>query len=448
MKINVIGTGYVGLVSGVCLASRGHFVTCFDTNLETIQSLKQGKCHFYEKGLEDLFVENKNNLAFEFLDNNSEHKLLDCKVILIAVGTPTINGKIDLSQIKNATKKIGDLIRTHDKFISVIVKSTVVPGTTDTVVKKILEDSSKKKIGEFGLGMNPEFLREGNAIEDFIYPDRIVFGHEDDKTLEYLNEMYSSWDVDKVIINSRSAEMIKYVNNSLLATQISTINEYSNIAKSIGNIDFNSVINAVHLDKRWTPIDQSSGKRVKPEIINYLKPGCGFGGSCFPKDVMALAALSKEIGVNPRILDSVIKVNDCQPTVILDYLENITGSLNNKNILVLGLAFKPETDDVRESVSIKMIRYLNEKKCNISAHDPISINNAKKVINFDINFVDDWEKEFYNNDIIIVSTNWNEYKKLKQFDNKLSNQIIYDTRSLFNKNEFKNINYININYNE
>ena len=445
MKINVIGTGYVGLVSGVCLAAKGHFVKCFDTNLETIQTLKSGNCHFYEKDLEKLFAEFSENLSFELLDASSEHKLLDCQVILMAVGTPTVNEKIDLNQIKTASKKIGELLKNHDKFISVIVKSTVVPGTTDTIIKNILEDSSEKKIGEFGLGMNPEFLREGNAVEDFMNPDRIVFGHEDSKTLEFLYEMYNPWNVDKIVVNTRSAEMIKYVNNSLLATQISTINEYSNIAKTIGNIDFNSVMNAVHLDKRWSPFDKTTGNRVYPEIINYLKPGCGFGGSCFPKDVMALAALSKEIGIKPLILDSVIKVNQLQPKVILEYLEEKVGLLKHKNILVLGLAFKPETDDVRESVSLKIMKYLNDQKCNITAHDPISIENAKKIINFEVNYINNWEEELVNNDIIIVSTNWDEYRRLKNLDKILKDKVLFDTRSLFDKNEFTQTNYININ---
>ncbi|MAH61028.1 MAG: GDP-mannose dehydrogenase [Legionellales bacterium] len=445
MKINVIGTGYVGLVSGVCLAAKGHTVKCFDKNPKTIETLKKGKCHFYEKGLEELFKRYSDNLSFEVLDLSSEKKLVDAQVVLIAVGTPTINNKIDLSQIKSATKKIGELIKNHDSFISVIIKSTVVPGTTDTVVKNLLETSSGKKIGDFGLGMNPEFLREGNAVEDFMNPDRIVFGHEDKLTLKYLHEIYKPWDVDKVIVNSRSAEMIKYINNSLLATQISTVNEYSNIAKSIGNIDFNNVINAVHLDKRWSPIDTKSGKRIYPEIINYLKPGCGFGGSCFPKDVMALSALSKEIGVDSLILDSVIKVNQHQPKVILQYLEDKVGSLKGKNILVLGLAFKPETDDVRESVSIKIIEHLIEKECIISAHDPLATENAKRIINFDINYVIDWELEISNNDIIIISTNWNEYLKIKDLDNVIKNKFLFDTRSLFKKNELKNVNYININ---
>ncbi|MDC0273018.1 UDP-glucose/GDP-mannose dehydrogenase family protein [bacterium] len=445
MKINVIGTGYVGLVSGVCLAAKGHVVRCFDTNSETIHTLRSGKCHFYEKGLEGLFREHNNNLSFEFLDVSSDLVLSDCEVILIAVGTPTVNEKIDLSQIKTASRNIGKMIKNHDHFISVIVKSTVVPGTTDSVVKEILEESSGKKIGEFGLGMNPEFLREGNAIEDFMSPDRIVFGHEDQKTLELLDEIYSPWDVEKIVVNTRTAEMIKYVNNSLLATQISTINEYSNIAESVGNIDFNSVMHAVHLDKRWTPIDSITSKRVYPGIIDYLKPGCGFGGSCFPKDVMALAALSKEIGINPIILDSVIKVNQSQPKVILEYLEKRVGSLKHKNILVLGISFKPETDDVRESVSIKIMRYLSDLGCNITAHDPISFENAKKIIDFEVNYVDDWRGVLSENDIIIVCTNWNEYRELKEFNGELDSKVLFDTRSLFKKEDFDKLKYININ---
>ena len=445
MKINVIGTGYVGLVSGVCMAAKGHTVKCFDTNPETLHILKSGKCHFYEKGLEKLFVDFSENLSFELLDPSTEHELLNCQVILVAVGTPTVNEKIDLTQIKSASNTIGRLIKNHDDFISVIVKSTVIPGTTDTVVKSILEESSGKKIGEFGLGMNPEFLREGNAVEDFMNPDRIVFGYEDKVTLEYLHEIYSPWDVDKISVNTRSAEMIKYVNNSILATLISTANEYSNIAKSIGNIDFNTVMNAVHLDNRWSPIDKKTGKRIYPEIINYLKPGCGFGGSCFPKDVMALAALSKEIGIKPLILDSVIEVNQLQPKVILEFLEEKVGSLKHKNVLVLGLAFKPDTDDVRESVSIKLMEYLNTQKCNITAHDPISIENAKKIVDFDVNYVIDWKKELPLNDIIIISTNWNEYRDLKFIDDTLVDKIVFDTRSLFSKNEFRNADYININ---
>ena len=445
IKINIIGTGYVGLVSGVCLAAKGHKVKCFDTNESTIKILKSGKSHIHENSLEELLEEFSNNISFQLLNSDSEYKLLDCEVILIAVGTPTINNKIHLGQIEKACSTVGRLIKKSEKFISVIIKSTVVPGTTDTFVKKIIEDSSGKKLGEFGIGMNPEFLREGNAVEDFMNPDRIVFGYEDKNTLDLLKKIYIPWDADKVEVNTRSAEMIKYVNNSLLATQISTINEYSNIAKAIGGIDFNKVMNGVHLDNRWSP--KLNDRKIFPKIIDYLKPGCGFGGSCFPKDVKAIAALAKEVGVNPLILDSVIQVNKNQPSVILDVLKNKIESFDNKKIMILGLAFKPDTDDVRESVSLELLKILSKESCMLTAHDPIAIENAKKSIDFNdkINFTSDWKKEILNNDIIIIATNWNEYMDIKNLDKSLKNKILFDTRSLFNRKYFSEIEYLNIN---
>lgn len=445
MKINILGTGYVGLVSGVCLAAKSHQVKCFDTNIKTINLLNKGKCPFYENGLENLLDEFNSNISFKLLDLSSKPELIDSDVILIAVGTPTIDNKIHLGQIESACKIIGSLIKNSNNFISIIIKSTVVPGTTDTFIKNILESTSGKLIGDFGLGMNPEFLREGNAVQDFMNPDRIVFGFEDEKTLDILKEMYEPWDTDKVEVNTRSAEMIKYVNNSLLATQISTINEYSNIARAIGNINFNKVMKGVHLDHRWSPIINNS--RVRPQIIDYLLPGVGFGGSCFPKDVKAISALAKEKGINPIILDSVIKVNYNQPKEIINFLKNTVGNLNNKNILLLGLSFKPETDDVRESVSIKLIENLSKESCNISVHDPISTKNAKKVINIKtkINFLKNWRNRLIKNDIIIIATNWNEYKDLNKYDDLLENKFLLDTRSLLNKNDFKKTNYLNIN---
>ena len=293
--------------------------------------------------------------------------------------------------------------------------------------------------------MNPEFLREGNAVQDFMNPDRIVFGFEDEKTLDILKEMYKPWNTDKVEVNTRTAEMIKYVNNSLLATQISTINEYSNIARAIGNINFKKVMKGVHLDHRWSPIINNS--RVRPQILDYLLPGIGFGGSCFPKDVKAISALAKEKGVNPLILDSVIKVNHNQPKQIINFLKSKVGNLNNKNILLLGLSFKPETDDVRESVSIKLIENLSNESCNISVHDPISTKNAKKAINVKskVYFLKNWRNKLIDNDIVIIATNWNEYKDLNKYDDILENKFLLDTRSLLNKNDFKKTYYLNIN---
>ena len=446
MKLAVIGTGYVGLVSGVCLASKGHLVTCFDTNELTVNQLDKGICHIYENGLEKLLIGNKSNISFSLLDNRTEQKLLDFDAVLVAVGTPTKNGRADLSQIESVGRMLGRLIKNSSKYISVIIKSTVLPGTTDTFLKEILEEESGKKVGDFGLGMNPEFLREGNAIEDFQFPDRIVLGYEDVKTLDVLNRIYEPWDCEKIEVNTRSAEMMKYVNNALLATLISTINEYSNIARELGNIDFKKVMHGVHLDNRWSPLD-GDGKKINPQIIDYLKPGCGYGGSCFPKDVMAISALSEDIGVSSSILSAVIEVNEKQPVVIVDILKKEVSQLENKRILMLGLSFKPETDDVRESVSLKLLKLLDGKVKSLSAHDPIAISNAKNTLELknNIEFVDDWRNKLSDIDIIIVATNWAEYTDLANLPNQIEGKTILDARSLLIESDLPNVKYITVN---
>ena len=446
MKIAVLGTGYVGLVSGVCLAANNHTVTCYDTNQKIVNQLSDGKCHIYEPGLEDLLITCRSNIKFSLLDNKTEKQIMNCDAVLVAVGTPTVNERADLSQIETVGRMLGRLIRESDKYISIIIKSTVVPGTTDTFFKNIIEQESGKKIGDFGLGMNPEFLREGCAIEDFQFPDRIVLGYEDIKTLEILNAIYKPWECEKIEINTRSAEMMKYVNNALLATLISTVNEYSNIARMVGNIDFEQVMHGVHMDNRWSPLDQD-GLKVRPKIIDYLKPGCGYGGSCFPKDVMAISALAQDVGVAAPILESVIDVNERQPLMILDILKNQVENLYEKEVLLLGLSFKPDTDDVRESVSLKLLELLSGQVKSLSAHDPIAIANAKRALNSNnnIDFVENWKVKLPKVDIIIIATNWLEYANLSKMGEDIAGKIVFDTRSLLTQSDVSNFTYLTVN---
>ena len=366
--------------------------------------------------------------------------------VLVAVGTPTINGRADLSQIESVAQIMGRLIKDSDEFISIIIKSTVLPGTTDTFVKNIIEQESGKRLGAFGLGMNPEFLREGNAVEDFQFPDRIVLGYEDEKTLDILNTIYEPWDCEKIQLNTRSAEMMKYVNNSLLATLISATNEYSNIARAVGNVDFEKVMKGVHSDNRWSPLD-AAGEKTLPQIINYLKPGCGYGGSCFPKDVMAISALAEDVGVSSRILSAVIEVNQKQPEVMVDILKREVNQLEDKRILILGLSFKPDTDDVRESVSLKLIEILEGQVKSLSAHDPIAINNAKAALRSDIkvDFINNWKSELSNVDVIILSTNWREYAELAIMTEEISGKTVFDTRSLLTKSTLGDVTYVSVN---
>ena len=443
MKIKIIGTGYVGLVSGVCFASKGNHVTCYDINKDIILKLHSGKMHFYEPGVESVLKSTTKNDLFH-VKHLEELNISKNDVVFIAVGTPTKNNDIDFKFIKEASEKIGKEIAKCDGFTSVVLKSTVIPGTTDTLVKEIIEKNSSKKHGEFGLGMNPEFLREGNALDDFLTPDRIILGHDDQKTLEQLEEIYSPWNCDKIKVNTRTAEMTKYACNSLLAIQISSTNELANICSSIGGIDITDVMQGVHTDKFWNPILESS-KRANPEILSYLKPGCGFGGSCFPKDLKAIRNHSEKLGLNPHILNAVLKVNDNQPYQVINLLKQSFRSIKDKKLLILGLSFKPNTDDVRESVSIKIINELVLANAKIIAHDPVAIQNAKKHFNLNtkVDFSEDWQSKLSIVDAVLILTNWDEYKQLSNSSNqpKLKNKIIIDSRRLFNPTDFPDAKY-------
>ena len=446
MNVSIVGTGYVGLVSGVCLAAKGHRVTCYDIDRKVVDSLNSGIPHIYESGLQELLTSVLNDGMFT-VKLISDETFFENDVIVIAVGTPSDNGRIDLAHIKEVSQLIGKYLKTNESFVSIVVKSTVVPGTTDTVVRGIIEDISGRTLGQFGLGMNPEFMREGNAVQDFMEPDRIVLGYDNIKTLEKLQQLYEPWDCDKIAVNTRTAEMIKYVNNSLLATQISAVNELANIAAAIEDIDIIDVMKGVHADKRWSPI-LPNNSRIYPEILTYLFPGSGFGGSCFPKDVQALRSKACEVGVEPHILDAVLKVNENQPFQAVKLLKKSLINLENKKILLLGLAFKPGTDDVRESVSLKIIDYLLKDKARIFAHDPMAIENTKKIINKhnNLDFTDQWETTLSSVDAIVVATKWAEYKKLSSPDYQdiLEGKIILDATRFFKPTDYQKSIYLTI----
>lgn len=442
MKVAVIGTGYVGLVSGVCLAAKGHDVTCVDVNPDIVSRLNAGEPTIYEKGLPELLAEVRKSNLFRATENIRD-ALAEASLVVVAVGTPSEKGVIDLRFVKSAVAGIGDYIKQAGRHISVIIKSTVIPGTTDTVVRETLVEASGKKFGEFGLGMNPEFLREGEAIQDFMFPDRIVMGHEDDITLSRLEELYAPWDVEKVRVNTRTAEMIKYANNCLLAIQISAANELANLAASLGGIDIMDVMQGVFLDKRWSPITDHG--RVHPAILSYLVPGCGFGGSCFPKDVQALRGQGEATGLPMRLMNAVLDINEQQPGQVRAVLERHVGSLKNMSVLLLGLAFKPDTDDVRESASLKIASDLLEAGARVMAHDPIAADNFKKSLGpqaEQINFSHHWDEAAHEAAVIIVATAWSEYTALKKLN--LQGKIVFDARRLFEPNDLPGVQYLTI----
>ncbi len=370
MRVSIVGTGYVGLVSGVCLASRGHDVTCVDVDASKVQQIQNGEPPIHEEGLERLLKENVGRRLRATTD--LEGAVLDSDLTLIAVGTPFDGQVIDLGYVREASRQIGEVLRLKTDFHAIVVKSTVVPGTTDDVVAPCVAESSGKKLGEgFGVGMNPEFLAEGRAVEDFMNPDRIVLGAGDPRTLQLLEELYSVFPAaDKVRTTPRTAEMIKYAANSLLATMISFSNEIASVCSAHADLDVVEVLNGVHLDKRLSPILED-GRRVRAPLTTYIEAGCGFGGSCFPKDVKALVAHGTRSGVNMQLLESVLAINADQPERMIDLLRESVPDLAGEEIAVLGLAFKPGTDDIRESPALTIVDSLVREGASVRLYDPI-----------------------------------------------------------------------------
>ena len=351
MKVSIIGTGYVGLVTGACLAEKGHRVVCVDTESAKVAAITRGAAPFHEPGLDPLLARHVGKLLFATTDLRAA--VLDSDLTLLATGTPFDGQTIDLTYVRQATRQIGEALRDKQGYHVVAVKSTVVPGTTDSVVRPILEEASGRTAGtDLGVGMNPEFLSEGSAIEDFMLPDRIVLGGIDARTQDVQAELYRDFEGTPVVRTSNAtAEFIKYTSNSLLATLISFSNEIANLCATVPGVDATDVMRGVHLMRELQPRG-ADGVRVPAGINSFLFPGCGFGGSCLPKDVKALAAWGSQHGHEARLLDAVLRINQDQPARMIELLERALGPLDGKRTAVLGLAFKPGTDDVREVAGV------------------------------------------------------------------------------------------------
>jgi len=434
MRVSVIGTGYVGLVSGVCLAEIGHQVICVDVDHAKVDMINRGRPPIYEKGLAPLLEKNIGKRLSATTDLATAVK--QSELSLIAVGTPFDGDQIDLSFVRQVAHQIGETLRSKAEYHVVVVKSTVVPGTTDQVVTPILEAASGKRAGDdFGVGMNPEFLREGEAVADFMSPDRIVLGALDPRSLHVMAALYEPFDkVDVVRTNSKTAEMIKYTANSLLATMISFSNEIANLCGATGGVDVKDVMQGVHLDKRLSPI-MSDGRRITPSFTTYIEAGCGFGGSCFPKDVKALIAYGKQLREPMRLLDAVIQVNRDQPAKIIALLERHLSDLKGRRIAVLGLAFKPETDDMRESPAIAVINALRDRKASISAFDPIAQKEAQKIFsNCTIDYTTSVQEAVSGADAVVILTRWKAFDQLPAILTEMGNSpLVVDGRRMLDK---------------
>jgi len=428
MNIGIVGSGYVGLVTGICFASKNHNVKCVDSDSEKIEMIKNGKSPIHEKGLETLLVENLLKGTFK-ATTDFDYTISSSDVIFICVGTPSLpDGSTNYEQIKNTSKNISKILKYQNKYKVIVVKSTCLPGTTINEVGSIIkEESGLELVKEFGLVMNPEFLREGDAVNCFLFPDRIVLGVIDEKSKDIMLQCYEDFEAPIVITDPTTAEMIKYASNSFLATKISFINEMASLSEKFGT-DIVEIAKAIGMDHRISE--------------KYLRAGIGWGGSCLPKDVRALLHRAKKEGFSLKILQAVLDTNDLQALeavrLLKDEMED--GNLREKKITILGLAFKPDTDDIRGAPSIQIIKLLLEEGAHVVATDPFAINSAKKHISHpNLMYIQKPEEAIENADACILATEWREFENLKPeiFIEKMKQPIIIDGRRIYNHKVFR-----------
>ena len=421
LRISIAGTGYVGLCTGVGLASLGHHVICIDVDRKKIDMIKRGVPPIFEEGIEKKM---KDAVSSGLLDatEDYDYAVTNSDMTFIAVGTPSVNGSIDLFYVKSAARSIGAALRGKTTFHIVVMKSTVVPGTTESIVSIIEKESAKKYGQDFGVCVNPEFLREGRALHDFMNPDRIVIGTGDKKSLAQMEDLYKDFGAPIVRTNLMTAEMIKYASNAFLASKISFINELGNLCKKLG-LDTYKVAEGMGYDKRI-------GRQ-------FLDAGIGFGGSCFRKDAEAIIQKAKSSGTEMRILQSALQTNLEQPIKIIEVLEKRT-ELKGKTVALLGLAFKKDTDDVRDAPSICVIKDLLAKKCVINAYDPEATKNMKTIFP-SINYTQNVQDALKGADACLILTEWEEFKDLKDDDFfRMKGKIIIEGRRVLQREKVKN----------
>lgn len=411
MRISVIGTGYVGLVSGVCFAETGHDCVCVDVDASKVERINRGEPPIHENGLEALLKKHVGTRLRASTDLRAA--VLDSDITFIAVGTPFDGKQTDLSFIREAARQIGLALRDKPAYHVVVVKSTVVPGTTDEVVLTELEKASGKRAGaDFGVGMNPEFLTEGVAVIDFMRPDRIVLGGIDARTVDTQRKVYASFaETPTLATNNKTAEMIKYTSNSVLATMISFSNEIGNLCSALGGVDVADVMTGVHMARYFTTM-LPNGERVKAPISSFLWAGCGYGGSCLPKDTKALSAHGAAHGAPMPLIDAVIETNTRQPARMIAKLQAQFPCLHGVRVTVLGLAFKEDTDDMRESPAIPIIKMLVEQGALVTAYDPIATIAARPLFPHTVAFAPSLVAAVDNAQAIMLITRWEEFQKL------------------------------------
>jgi UDPglucose 6-dehydrogenase/GDP-mannose 6-dehydrogenase len=413
MRVSVVGAGYVGLVTGVCLADRGHHVVCVDQDRSKLAAIEARKPLIHEEGLEAL-IDRTVGRSFHVTEDLAA-AVRETDLTIVAVGTPSTPDGIDLRHVLAAASQVGAALAPGGRFHAVVVKSTVIPGSTDAMVVPELERASGMTAGEgFGVGVNPEFLTEGRAVRDFTEPDRIVIGAGDPRTEAMLRELYACFpDAEVVATNTRTAEMIKYASNALLATSISFANELANLGAAIGGIDTTEVMRGVHASRYLTT--RTASGAVVADLSSFLLAGCGFGGSCLPKDVTALVAAGRGLGSPMRLLEAVLEVNARQPELLVDLVRGHLGGLGGRAIGVLGLAFKPDTNDTRESPAFPVIRRLSGEGARVLAHDPVvHRGELPPDIAGMVELRDDLAALVGEVDALVLVTSWSHYRSLPE----------------------------------
>ncbi len=433
MNISIVGTGYVGLVSGACFAELGATVHCIDTNQEKIDKLNQGIIPIYEPGLEDLVRRNV-KAGRLFFSTDLTDSLNDVEMLFIAVGTPPgEDGSADLNQVLAVARKIGQNL---EKYLLVVTKSTVPVGSSKMVRNTIEEELKKRRADiQFDVASNPEFLKEGAAIDDFMKPDRVVVGVESERAKELMTRLYAPMLLSNfrvIFMDIPSAEMTKYAANAMLATRISFINEIANLCEKVG-ADVSMVRKGIGTDSRI-------GSK-------FLYPGPGFGGSCFPKDVKALIRTGKDHGSPLTLLESVEAINERQKKVLFTKFSNhYQGKINGMHVAIWGLSYKPGTDDMREAPSLTLIDQLLEAGCTVKAYDPAAMDEAKRRLGDKIEYASDIYDAVRDADVLFHVTEWKEYRMpdWQKVRSLMKNPLLIDGRGVFNKTDLEGITYLKI----
>lgn len=431
MNIAIVGTGYVGLVSGTCFAEMGANVTCVDVDKQKVEDLQQGRVPIYEPGLDEMVLRNFREERLKFTTDLSSC-LDDVEIVFSAVGTPPDeDGSADLKYVLEVARTIGAHM---NKYVLVVTKSTVPVGTANKVKAVIQDELDKRKVNiDFDVASNPEFLKEGTAIKDFMSPDRVVVGVESERAKDLMSKLYRPFLLNNfrvIFTDIPSAEMIKYAANSMLATRISFMNDIANLCELVG-ADVNMVRKGIGSDSRI-------GNK-------FLYPGCGYGGSCFPKDVKALIKTAEKKGYSMRVLKAVEEVNECQKSILFEKLQRyFNNDLKGRTIAIWGLSFKPETDDMREATSLVMIKHLLDNGCKLKVYDPVAMEECKRRVGDILEYAPDMYDAVLDADALILLTEWKQFRipSWGVIKKAMKQPLVFDGRNIYDAQELEGIGFV------